>query len=168
MAKNKKFLPKISDNVKSYFVIWWFSGAVYFFIAWGTGAGLSEDPIDLIFALGLGMGIVTLLLINPIIYNLFTIRRGGKIANKKFHERNVFEGTAYILLEIIKASFITVLIFLSYQIINQTIIRLWSLDSNQVIIPGEPILFASLYVLFLSLINGISDKIHNILKKEES
>lgn len=163
---NKQPKPKISENVKAYLVIWWFSGATYFFIGWGTGSGLSDNPLDLIFMLGVGMGLVTTLLVNPIIYNLFTIKRRGKIANKKFNERTVAEGTLYFLIEIFKALFINFLIFLTYQILNTTLIQVFSLNSDRVAVPGEPILYATFYVLFLALINGIADKVHNIIQRE--
>ncbi|HHZ11793.1 MAG TPA: hypothetical protein GYA05_03655 [Acholeplasmataceae bacterium] len=165
MAENRP-KPKASENLKAYFVQWWFSGAAYFFVAWGTGAGLAEDPLDLIFFLGVAMGLLTVFVINPIIYHLFTIRRRGKIANKKFQERTVLEGVLYFLGEICKALFINVLVFFTYQLLNRALIAFFHLDPSRVVIPGEPILYACFYVLFLALINGIIDKIHDIFQKE--
>ncbi|HEY8395482.1 MAG TPA: hypothetical protein VIK96_01755, partial [Bacilli bacterium] len=135
---------------------------------WGSNAGRSDNPLDLIFLLGMAMGLVTVLLVNPIIYNLFTIKRRGKIANKKFHERTVLEGCLYFLSEILKSFFINILIFLTYQVLNQTLIKLLNLGVESVPVPGEPLLYACLYVLFLALINGIIDKIYNIFQKEVS
>ena len=43
------FLSKISDNVKVGFFRWWFVGAIYFFVGWGTGLGNSKSAFDLIF-----------------------------------------------------------------------------------------------------------------------
>ncbi len=167
LNKIKTWFLRLSDNTKSYFVIWWFAGAVYFFVGWGTNLGQLEDPFALIFFLGLGMGLVTAFLINPIIYHMFTIQRRGKIANKKYFQRSVLQGALFKLLDFLKAFVINILIFITYQLLNQALILLLELNPDRVVVPGEPILYATFYTFYYSIFVGIANTVAKALSKKE-
>lgn len=167
LSKIKNLIGGLSDNTKSYFIIWWFAGAVYFFIGWGTTLGVNKDPFDLLFFLGLGMGLVTAFLINPIIYHMFSIKRKGTIANKQYFERTVWQGVLMKLLEFFKAFAINILIFFTYQLLNQGLILLFDLNPERIIVPGEPILYATFYTFYYSIFVGIGNTIAKALAKKE-
>lgn len=79
MDKKHTRRKKISDNAKATLLRWWIVGMCYFMIGFGTQAGGYTSPIDLIFFLGVGIGLVTIVVYNPIAYNVFDIVRGGEI-----------------------------------------------------------------------------------------
>lgn len=78
-------------GLKVGFFRWWLSGAVYFFIAWGTNLGMKEDPLDLIFVLGVVTGVAHIFIFNPIVYGMFDIKRNGKIVNKNIMNERSFK-----------------------------------------------------------------------------
>lgn len=57
---------QISEPVKILFLKAWFAGAVCFFILWGLGIYLGNN-LDMLFALGIVLGMVTDLLVNSVI-----------------------------------------------------------------------------------------------------
>ena len=50
-------------------------GMCYFMIGFGTQVGGYSSPIDFIFFLGVGIGLVTIVVYNPIAYNVFRLTR---------------------------------------------------------------------------------------------
>lgn len=57
---------KLADWVKILLIKAWFAGAVCFFFIWGLG-GLLGNELDILFVTGLALGVVTDLLVNPIL-----------------------------------------------------------------------------------------------------
>lgn len=158
---------KISDNVKAGVLRWWIAGMCYFFIGFGTQSGTAADPLDMIFFLGLGLGFATLFLYNPVVYRMFDIVRKGKIYNQTYFERRGWQNAALNLAEILKNMFLVFLIYITYQNINLLLERLLHLPEGTVTIPGEPIGFAVIYIIYYNLLTGLMDMAAGMRKKEE-
>lgn len=150
---------KISDNMKAALLRWWIVGMCYFMIGFGTQAGSYDSPIDLIFFLGVGIGLVTIVVYNPIAYSVFDIVRGGEIINRRRQGRKGYQRALDGLGEIGLSMLVVILVYLCYQNINQLIVALFGLEQGTVSIPGEPFGFATLYTLFYSVATGLIYKI---------
>lgn len=165
MKENKNderpFLSKINDNVKIAFIRFWFVGLIYFFVGWGTSLGQNDDPLDLIFVLSLVTAAGHLFIFNPIIYKMFDVQRNGLFVNKKYNERSIFQGVIYNLLEFLKCVFITILVFLTYQLINYLLVDVLKMSQ----LGGEPILYSIFFTAYYSLISFISSKLALLFKK---
>lgn len=158
---------KISDNVKAGVFRWWIAGMCYFFIGFGTQSGIFTDPLDMIFFLGLGLGLATLFLYNPVAYRMFDIIRKGRIYNQSYFERSGWENAVFKLAEILKNMVLVFLIYVTYQSVNMLLERLLHLPEGTVTIPGEPIGFALIYTIFYYLVTGLMDTVAEMRKKEE-
>lgn len=166
MANQKKQgKRKISDNVKAALLRWWIAGMCYFFVGFGTTAGLANNPFDLCFFLGIAIGLATVVIYNPIAYGMFNIQRRGRSVNKKYFERKGWENAIFKLLEIFKSMFIVVLVYISYQQINLIINHLQDNSMDTVVVSGEPFGFATLYLLYYIAINFLWDVIWKIRHK---
>lgn len=148
---------KISDNVKAGALRWWIAGMCYFFIGFGTQAGAFTDPLDLIFFLGLALGLATVFLYNPIAYRMFDIVRRGKITNKSYFQRAGWQNAVIRLAEIFKNLVLVFLVYMSYQCLNLALEQLLALPAGTVAVPGEPIGFATLYIIYYYLLSGLID-----------
>lgn len=129
---------------------WWVAGAIYFFIGWGTGLGNKTSPIDLVFFLGLGLGLVNSFVLNPVLNKMFNLK-----TNKNYMDISVIEKAKIRLIEILKAMFIVLMMFYCYGFINRTLIQIFDLSSESVPFPGEPITFGILYVILFVLLEKI-------------
>lgn len=69
---------RISDNVKAGLMRWWIMGMCYYLVAMGLQTGMSDSPLDLILLLGIGTGLATVVVYDPIAYSVFNIKRGGR------------------------------------------------------------------------------------------
>ncbi len=163
--KKSNFLSKISDNTKIMFFRWWLVGAIYFFIAWGTNLGLNSDAFDLIFILGVVTAGVHIILFDPIIYGFFEVERKGKIVNKKYYERTILEGAWLKILEFFRCFISTILVFLVYQGINYLIIKFIKPGYNGIPLKGEPIIYATFFVIFYYLLLKIEELVVYIFGK---
>jgi hypothetical protein len=158
MTNNKQL--KIRNPKKEKFVEaivrWWGAGAVYFFIGWGTGLGSQSDPLDFIFILGFVAGLVTIVVLDPLIYGMLDIeRKDGELYNKKYFDRTILQNVYIRSIEIIKAMIIVIFVFISYNLINMLLIQLLNLSDTIVPLPGEPISFGILYIIFYYLIRYV-------------
>lgn len=167
MKNNKLSIrnPK-KEKIIEAIIRWWGAGAVYFFIGWGTGLGAQSDAFDFIFILGVVAGLVTIVVLDPLIYGMLDIeRKDGKLYNKKYFERTIFQNVFVRSAEIIKAIIIAIFVFLTYNLINILLISLLDLTSESVPLPGEPITFGIFYIGFYYFIRYIVRFIKN--KKEK-
>lgn len=167
MKNNKLSIrnPK-KEKIIEAIIRWWGAGAVYFFIGWGTGLGAQSDAFDFIFILGAVAGLVTIVVLDPLIYGMLDIeRKDGKLYNKKYFERTIFQNVFVRSSEIIKAIVIVIFVFLTYNLINIFLITLLDLTSESVPLPGEPITFGIFYIGFYYLIRYLIRFIKN--KKEK-
>ncbi len=158
------FLSKISDNVKVSFFRWWFVGAIYFFVGWGTKLGNSKTAFDFIFILALVTAVGMIFIFNPIVYGMFEIEQNGVIINKKINERSVWLGSLMKIGEFFKCFIVTILVFFSYQFINFGINKWFGNGSDTVVIKGEPIIYATLFIIFYNLLCFIVYKIYSLFK----
>lgn len=159
MGRNPKKNKWLSDNKKAALLRWWLAGMCYFFIGFGTQAGMFRDPVDLIFFLGAGIGIVTVVIYNPVAYGMFDIVRNKRITNKAYYERKGWENARYRLWEIFKSIGLTALVYFTYQNVNLLIVSIRQLPEQTIVIPGEPFGFATLYVVYYYMLQGVADTI---------
>ncbi len=135
----------------SFLIRWWSVGAVYFFIGWGTQLGTYDNPIDIIIVMGGIIGLCNSFVVNPILKMLFNA--GDP---KKYLEKSVMEKVSFRLQNVVISMFIVYFVTKIYEIINLVIIELMHLNPNTVVLAGEPILFATFYMLIYSLLNEVT------------
>lgn len=158
MDKKRKFRFHLTDNVKAGLLRWWLVGMCYFMIGFGTQAGAQSDPLDLILFLGVGIGLMTVVIYNPIAYSAFDIVRGGEIVNKARKGRSGTAKARDNVVEIILSLCVVVLVYLTYQGGNELLVKVLEREEGTVIIPGEPFGFATLYLLFHSALVGVASQ----------
>lgn len=158
---------KLSDNVKAGAIRWWLAGMCYFFIGFGTQAGAFADPLDLIFFLGIGLGLVTIFLYHPLVYRMFRIVRKGRIANQSYFERSGWQNAVFNLAEIFKNLFVVFLVYMTYQSLNLVLEQVLALPEGTVAVPGEPFGFATVYTTYYYLLAGLLDTISRAAGKSE-
>ncbi|MBS6643464.1 MAG: hypothetical protein KH366_07775 [Clostridiaceae bacterium] len=154
-----------TDNVKAGLLRWWIAGMCYFFIGFGTQAGLFRDPIDLIFFLGVGIGLVTIVVYNPIAYGMFDIVKKGRITNKSYYERKGWQNALLKLAEIFKNMFTVGIVYLTYQGFNMLLNQILGLPVDTILIPGEPFGFATLYLIYYQVLSGLADTVREARQK---
>lgn len=160
--KKSKFT--FTEEMKATLFQWWIVGAVYFFIGFGTAIP-QTGAIDFIFFLGIGIGMVHILIYYPIIYNMFTLTRNGKVINQKYFQRTIMQNVLVSLGEVLRCLALTILVYFTYQVINMGLVIIREEPVGTVILPGEPILFAVFFVGYFTLTKGIADKAFLTLDK---
>ena len=146
MSRHKR----ISDNVKVAVCRWWFAGAVFFFIGFGTTLG-QADGLDLMFVISLVMGLGTAFVFNPIIYRVFDIKAGDRVVNAEYFSRPLLRRVAGDLGEVLRAFLIVILIWMTYVAINFVANRMLGNTPDTVVLGVEPFLFATLYLVYFTL-----------------
>lgn len=139
---------KISDTVKVLFIKAWFAGAVCFFFLWGLGTYIG-NMIDMLFIMGVALGIVTDLLTNNVIR--FIEQTEG--ANNRWLMYSK-KGAVSLFVNILYAFVIIICVYMLYNLINFGIIFITG-ASDTVPLGVEPILFGvfcmAADLLFLSV-----------------
>lgn len=133
--------------LKAVLIKLWFGGAVCFFVMWGLGMYL--HGLDMIFVLGLALGIVTDLLVN----NIFRFYESTPGANDRwmmFPKRKF----ANLFLNII---YCFVILFGIYTLYNLIFIIVGSIKGTEeeIVMGVEPILFGVFYMGFDMLFIGM-------------
>ena len=147
-----------TDQRSAMVIRWWVAGAVYFFIGWGTAIG-QQSMVGLAFSLGLVMGLLNILIVNPSLRLLFNIG-----TNKRpQHENTFIQRVSDNLVELLKALFIIFTIALIYHIINSTLAVVLGLPPDVVLLPGEPIMFGIFYVFVFWCLELLVNKIKKII-----
>lgn len=161
---------KISEHTKIALFRWWFVGALYFFLALGTGWGNSLSAWDLLVFLSMGIGLATAFIFNPIMYGMFTVRRNGVSLNDAYYAMPVSKRVLQKLREIAKCCFVVCLVYISYQVINRILISAQSLPSDTVVLKGEPFLFSTFFICYYNLISTLvrkaADSLRSIQKEK--
>lgn len=165
-VNQKKKRRKIPDWIKAGILRWWIAGMCYFFIGFGTQAGAFQDPMDLIFFLGIGLGFATILIFNPIAYGMFDMVRKGKIANQSYYARKGWQNAVLKLAEIFKNLIIVILVYLTYQCVNMVLVQGLELVEGTVVLPGEPFGFATIYLIYYHVLSGLIDTIDMAVHKK--
>lgn len=143
-SKSRFQLP---EWLKAVLIKLWFGGAVCFFVMWGLGMYL--HGLDMIFVLGLALGIVTDLLVN----NIFRFYESTPGANDRwmmFPKRKF----ANLFLNII---YCFVILFGIYTLYNLIFIIVGSIKGTEeeIVMGVEPILFGVFYMGFDMLFIGM-------------
>ena len=144
----------LTDQRSALLIRWWTAGAVFFFIGWGTPIG-QQSMIGLAFSLGLILGLLNILIINPSLRLLFNV--GPK--KRPQHEDTFFQRVSDHLVELLKTIFIVFTVVMLYQVINRIIIAVRGLPSDSVPFLGEPIMFGIFYVFVFWCIELLINKI---------
>lgn len=128
---------------------------------------MKEDPLDLIFVLGVVTGVAHIFIFNPIVYGMFDIKRNGKIVNKKYYERTIFQNVFLNLAEIFKCMIITVLVVATYELINTTILAITNQTASTIPVKGEPILYASFFIIYYQLYESCKNLVLRLIDKKK-
>lgn len=148
---------KIPEAVKILFIKAWFAGAVCYFCLWGLGTYVSA-LLDMLFVLGVALGLVTDLLVNNVIR--FIEKTPGQydrwlmIPNK---------GMGGFLLNLLYGLVILVCVYLLYNLINYTIVSITG-AADTVPLGVEPILFGIFCMGFDMLFIGIKRLFGSIIR----
>ncbi|GEM02362.1 hypothetical protein SAMN05421839_13022 [Halolactibacillus halophilus] len=133
----------------SRFAQFWFAGAMYFLIAWGTGIA-KTSLLDLVFFLGVGIGLVDSFIVGPILAEF-----SGEGTRVKYMERTLGQKIVHRLFSVVKSIFIVILIMFTYQLINAVLQMVFTQSAQTPVIMGEPILFGILYMVYARTLAGI-------------
>ncbi len=131
--RSKKGL-QIPDNLKVLLLKAWFAGAVCFFFLWGLGTYIGS-MLDMLFVLGVALGIVTDLLTNSVI-RFIEPTPGANDKWMMYPRKNYI----FFFLNILHAMVIILCVFFIYEGINWGITSLTG-NSDTVPLGVEPILF---------------------------
>jgi len=139
---------KLPEWVKAVFIKTWFAGAVCFFILWGLGIYVTAQ-LDMLFILGVALGIVNDILVN----NIFRFYESTPGANNRwmmFPKKNF----ANFFFNIIYSFVILFCVYTLYNLINIAIIGATGADGT---IPFgvEPLFFGTFYMAFDMLFIGM-------------
>lgn len=125
---------KISNTAKVLFLKAWFPGAVCYFILWGLGLYIG-NLIDMLFVLGVVLGMATDLLTNNVIR--FIESTPGENDKWLLFPK---KGMASFFLNMVYAIVLIILVYLLYGLINRTIIAFTG-NAETVPLGVEPVLF---------------------------
>lgn len=139
---------RIPDPVKILFIKAWFAGAVCFFFLWGLGTYVS-GLLDMLFILGVVLGVVTDLLINNVIR--FIEKFPGQNEDWMLFSK---KGTVSFFLNIVYSFLIIYCVYNLYNLINVAIITVTG-AVDTVPLGVEPILFGVFCMAFDMLFIGI-------------
>lgn len=159
---------RIPQTVKILFIKAWFAGAVCFFFLWGLGTYIAS-MIDMLFILGVVLGMVTDLLANNVIR--FIEKSPGE--NDKWLMFSK-KGMMSFFLNILYSLLIIVCVYMLYNVLNYTITGITG-NTDTVPLGVEPILFGVFCMAFDMLFVGIkqlvkkvfSDAKHAVNSREE-
>ena len=157
---------KLSDSIKIGIFRWWFAGAVFFFIGFGTSLGQSSS-VDLMFVLSLVLGLGTAFVFNPIIYRVFDVKDRGRVINAEYFSRSLLLRVLYDILEVMRSFIIVALIWGTYTVLNIAINAFAGNSPDTVVLGVEPFLFATFYLCYFSLISIVVRAIRSLFRKKE-
>lgn len=148
---------RIPEPVKILFIKAWFAGAVCYFVLWGLGTYVSA-LIDMLFVLGVALGLVTDLLANNVIR--FIEKTTGEndrwmmVPNK---------GMVGFVLNIVYSMVILLCVYLLYNLINYVLMGITG-DTQTVPLGVEPILFGVFCMGFDMLFIGCKGLLVSIIR----
>ena len=142
--------------VKILFIKFWFSGAICYFFLWGLGLYLQN--LDLMFALAVGLGLATDLLVNHTLRTFEPEPRAFDkwmmVTTRKFWS---------LFINIVYSAFVLYCVIKTYEVIN-TIIAGDVSEAGSVPVGVEPFLFGILYMAFDMLLILMKNTFIKILK----
>lgn len=152
---------KLSDNAKAMIGRWYLAGAVYFFVAFGTPLGSRLTTIDLTCALALAIALLTVFVLDPVLWRMLDLTECGRVVNPAYFRRSRAVAAACRLGQILRCMLVVVLVACTYHAGNRLLAALLGLGRDAVVWKGEPFLFATLYVFWYWL----TDKVRLTVKK---
>lgn len=111
---------------------------------------------------------MTIVVYNPIAYNVFRLTRNGEILNHTYRNLSGAKKAARNLVEIAASMITVILVYLTYQNLNLLLNQMLELPVETVLIPGEPFGFATLYLLFYTVLSELAAKLRDRKKKKEA
>ena len=153
------FLAWLPAWVKAIFIKWWFAGAVCFFIMWGIG----QTGLDAIFLVGVILGVIVDVLVNPIFRMLESDKK-----EYNYYMMFPFPLKAFwtFLTNVIYYLAIALVINYCYFGVNQ-IINLIKHTTDVYYVGVEPLLFGVFCVVADMAFIGIKDLIVFLVKKSK-
>lgn len=148
---------RIPEAVKLLFIKAWFSGAVCYFFLWGLGTYVSS-LIDMLFVLGVALGMVTDLLVNNVIR--FIEKTPGQNDRWMMFPH---KGTVSFFLNIVYSFLILLGVYMLYNLINYVIIGITGM-ADTVPLGVEPVLFGVFCMAFDMLFIGIKRLTGSIIR----
>lgn len=152
-SKSKIHIP---ETVKILFIKAWFAGAVCFFFIWGLGTYI-YSMIDMLFIVGVVMGMVTDLLVNNVI-RFIEQTPGANDRWLMFQKK----GFMSFFFNIIYSFLIIFCVYELYIFIN-TVITTFTGNPDTVPLGVEPILFGVFWMAFDVLFVGIKNMFKRIV-----
>ena len=110
----------------------------------------------------MGIGLVTIVVYNPIAYNVFDIVRGGEIVNHRYRNKKGWQRALQTLGDLGLSMLVVILVYLSYQNINLFLVGLLGCPQKRWWWLANPSDFATLYTQFYSAITGLTDELRAI------
>lgn len=149
-------LSKIPSWLKALFIKFWFNGAACFFFMWGLGIYVT-NYWNLLFVVGLALGVITDLLVN----NIFRFTADQEHENDKWM---IFPKKKFwtLFANIAYAYAILACVVLLYSGIN----ALFG-DGDEIVLGVEPFLFGLFYLLFDMAVISIKNLISNAIAKSK-
>ena len=138
----------IPDAVKILFINAWFGGVVCYFILWGLGVYL-PNTIDMLFVLGVVLGMVTDLLTNNILRFIETVPGENDKWLLVTHKGMIGFG-----LNLLMSMVIVICVFFLYYFINRFVVSITS-DPNNLFLGVEPVLYGLFCMGFDMLFIGV-------------
>ncbi len=156
LAKYTKKGLHIPEPVKILFIKTWFPGAVCYFVLWGLSVYVSH-PIDMLFILGVVLGMVTDLLTNNVL-RFMEKTEGDSDKWLLVTHRGVVGLALNMLLSLV----IVVCVFFLYDLINRFVITITS-DPDNLFLGVEPVFYGLFCMGFDMLFVGIKRLCRSIL-----
>lgn len=148
---------RIPDIVKVLFIKAWFAGAACYFFLWGLGIYISS-MLDMIFVLGIAMGLVTDLLVNNVLR--FIEKTPGQYSKWMMVPR---KGMAGFFLNIVYSMVILLCVYMLYNVINYVIVGITG-AVDTVPLGVEPILFGIFTLGFDLLFIGMKRLLISVVR----
>ena len=153
-SRSKFQLP---EWAKAVLIKIWFGGAVCFFILWGLGIYIT-DQLDMLFVLGVALGIVTDILVNNI-FRFYEKTPGANDRWMMFPKKNL----ANFFLNILYCFVLMFCIYNLYNIINMAIIAITGAEDT-IPLGVEPLFFGTFYMGFDMLFIGVKHTFAKIIE----
>lgn len=150
----KKF--RIPEPVKILFIKAWFAGAVCFFFLWGLGTYVTA-MLDMLFILGVVLGMVTDLLVNHVIR--FMEKYPGQNDKWMLFPK---KGMMSFFLNVVYGFLLIYCVYSFYNLINSAIVGITG-NSETVPLGVEPVLFGVFCMAFDMLFISIKRAFMNII-----
>lgn len=147
---------KIPGTVKVLFIKAWFAGAVCFFFLWGLGTYIGS-MLDMLFIMGVALGIVTDLLTNNVI-RFIEETEGDNDRWLMYHKK----GAVSLFVNILYAFVIIICVYMIYNLINFAIISITG-AVDTLPLGVEPVLFGVFCMAADLLFLGAKNLLRSIL-----